>query len=46
MSIIPVVKVREGAILPTRGSEKAAGFDLYACTDEAVYIDPGETKKI
>lgn len=26
-------RFREGAIMPTRGSDLAAGFDLYACLD-------------
>lgn len=28
---IQITKVREGAKLPTRGSDAAAGYDLYAC---------------
>ena len=43
---IQVTKLREGATLPTRGSEKAAGYDLYACLDEDVSIAPGETVKV
>ena len=43
---IQVKKLREGATLPTRGSEKAAGYDLYACLDEDVSIAPGETVKV
>lgn len=34
------------ATIPTRGSEKAAGLDLYAATSESVMLFPGETKKI
>lgn len=41
-----VKKLDEKAKLPTRGSEAAAGYDLYACLDEAVVIKPGETAKI
>lgn len=33
-----VKKVRDNAILPTRGSEKAAGIDLYACINEPITI--------
>lgn len=44
--LVNIVKLREGATLPTRGSDEAAGYDLYACIDEAIYIEPGETKKI
>lgn len=43
MESIRVKKLREGAILPTYGSAEAAGADLYACLDEAVVIEPGET---
>ena len=39
---LKVKKVRDNAILPTRGSEKAAGIDLYACIDEPIVIMPGE----
>lgn len=34
------------AKLPTRGSEEAAGYDLYAATDTPVYIKPHETEKV
>lgn len=40
---INVKKLREDAILPTYGSEYAAGADLYACMDETVTIMPHET---
>ena len=43
---ISVKKLREDATLPTRGSEYAAGYDLYAAIDEAVVIGPHETAKI
>lgn len=43
MSSIAVKKVRANAILPAYGSQEAAGADLYACLDEAVTIDAGET---
>ena len=41
-----IKKLREGAVVPTYGSEFAAGADLYACLDEAVTIEVGETKLI
>ena len=41
-----VEKLNEKAILPTRGSEKAAGWDLYANIDEPIVIQPGEMVKI
>ena len=43
MSTIRVRKLRPHAILPTYGSAEAAGADLYACLDEAVTIEPGQT---
>lgn len=48
-------KLYDSAITPTRGSEYAAGYDLYACgyennmtdgTDWSVFINPGDTIKI
>ena len=46
MNPIKVKKLREGAHLPTYGTEFSAGADLYACLEEPVTIAPGETKKI
>ena len=46
MPIIAVKKLDERAILPTYGSEFAAGADLYALTDGEVTFAPGETKLI
>ena len=46
---IKVKKLNEKAILPTRGSEYAAGYDLYACIeneDERVVIPAHSTVKI
>ncbi len=43
---IPVKKLNPNATLPTYGSEYAAGADLYACIDETVTINPGETHMI
>lgn len=43
MEKIAVKKLREGAILPTFGSAQAAGADLYACLEEDVTIQPGQT---
>lgn len=39
-------KLNERAIVPTNGSEKAAGWDLYACVNVAEIIGRGETVKI
>lgn len=44
---VKFAKVNDGAIVPSRGSELAAGYDLYACLDcEWVTIDPHDTVKI
>ena len=43
---VKIKKLRENAVIPTYGSEYAAGADLYACLDEAVKIEVGETKLI
>ncbi|XOQ43029.1 MAG: Deoxyuridine 5'-triphosphate nucleotidohydrolase [Clostridium sp.] len=37
---IRIKKVKPNAVLPTRGSEGAAGLDLYACIDEPILIEP------
>ena len=39
-------KLNENAVTPTRGSIQAAGWDLYTCIDEPVWIQPHETVKI
>ena len=41
-------KLREDAIIPTRGSEKAAGYDLYACLEDCdiIRIPPHSTRII
>lgn len=43
---VNVKKLDERAVIPTLGSEYAAGADLYACLDKAVTIAPGETYMI
>ena len=43
---INVKKLDDRAVIPTYGSEFAAGADLYACMDEAVTVDPGQTVMI
>ena len=42
---VKYTKLREDAITPTRGSEKAAGYDLYANINgnDSITINPGET---
>ena len=43
---IQVKKLRPDAILPTAGSQYAAGYDLYACMDGPVVIPPRATAKL
>ncbi len=43
---IEIKKLRENAVIPTRGSAQAAGYDLYAAIDEAVTIKAHTTEKI
>ena len=44
---VQITKLRESAKIPTRGSERAAGYDLYACLDsESIEIAPHTTAKI
>lgn len=44
MPVIAVKKLDERAVLPTYGSQFAAGADLYALCDEELVFQPGETK--
>lgn len=46
MPVIAVKKLNENAVLPTYGSEFAAGADLYALADGDIVLAPGETKLI
>lgn len=39
-------KVRENAKIPTRGTQGAAGMDMYACIEENITVNPGELKII
>lgn len=38
-----IKKLKENAVIPTYGSEYAAGADLYAAIDNPVTIAPGAT---
>ena len=40
---VNIKKLNDNAVIPTYGTEYAAGADLYACMEEAVTINPGET---
>lgn len=46
MTTIKLKKVKENAIIPTKGSEYAAGMDLYACIDKTILIAPHSTVKV
>ena len=41
-----IKKLRPNAILPTLGTEGAAAYDMYACIDEPVTIEPGDVAMI
>ena len=43
---INLKKLTKTAIIPTRGSSQAAGYDLYADIDEPVTIKPHMTEMI
>lgn len=43
---VRIKKLRDDAVIPTYGTEYAAGADLYACLDNVEVIVPGETKLI
>ena len=45
--VVKILKLKENAKIPTRGSSQAAGYDLYALLDtESISIMPHETVKI
>ena len=41
-TVVKMKKLREGAILPQRQTEGAAGYDLCACLEAPVVLQPGE----
>ena len=44
---IKIKKLKENAMIPTRSSKEAAGYDLYACLDcESLEIFPHTNVKI
>jgi dUTP pyrophosphatase len=40
---VKIKRVREKAIVPSHGSNDAAGYDLYACLDAPVSVRPHQT---
>lgn len=43
MPTVNIKKLRDNAIIPTYGSQFAAGADLYACLEEDLTIEPSKT---
>lgn len=43
---INIKKLNKNAIIPNRGSEFSAGYDLYACLEEPVNVKANQTVKI
>lgn len=43
---VKIKKLKPNAVIPTQGSPYSAGYDLYACIDEPVIIEPHTTMKI
>ena len=43
---VAIKKLSEKAVLPSYGSEYAAGADLYACLDSEITVNPHETALI
>ena len=46
MEKIKVKKLNDLATIPTRGSDQAAGYDLYAATEYTIQIEPHSTVKV
>ena len=46
MAKINVKLLREGARVPTYGTDEAAGADLYVCAEGEIVIAPGQTVKV
>lgn len=45
-AVLKIRKLDNNAIIPTKGSDKSAGLDLYANTEEFIKIPPHKTVKI
>ena len=43
---IKIKKLKDNAIIPTRGTSGSAGMDLYACIDNEITIAPNQLKII
>ena len=44
--LVKIKKLNSNAIIPTYGTEFSAGADLYACLEETITVDAGETSFI
>lgn len=40
---VKLMKIRENAIIPVRATKGAAGLDLYACVEEPINLNAGES---
>lgn len=40
---IKLMKIRKNAIIPVRATKGSAGFDLYACVEEPINLNVGES---
>lgn len=45
-NIVQIKKLKDNAIIPTRGTAESAGYDLYAAIDEPITIEPHNTVKV
>ncbi len=43
---VKIKRLNQKAVIPIQGSDAAAGYDLYACLDSPVTVNPHETVKI
>lgn len=43
---VKIKKINKDAIIPTRGTNESAGYDLYACIENTIIVKPHETIKI
>jgi dUTP pyrophosphatase len=43
---LKIKKLRENAVLPQRMTEYSAGYDLSACLDKPLTVNPNETAKV
>lgn len=44
--LLQIKKINAEAIIPTKGSQEAAGYDIYACADNDIVISPHNTVKV